>query len=400
MSDDVSRFRYNIHELPSSYINYFVNDAVGAHRREIESLPDGGTVILDITRDIFSGVVEIEDGVYILDPVQGIDILDGLTKDNINYEIVKSVIKSDIRIINYKNDAQEFDRLWSDSFERMMDLLSKKFRNVFVLEIYFTSNLAGNSSENPLDSEYADSVNEVLRSMYNRVRSINGCRMVTIDTEKMLSGVKVDWGGPTYTHFIDETYATFCDRIMALASNGSAQGYFIDRAAFGRARAHEESLAEIDILNERIDSLCKNKNQSDSDYERRIVDLCNKNEDMANVIEQLSRGVIENNYSKHVFVESHFPKEIEDSNYKGFEKNANIVASRLRELSEFSERNKTLQQSVASFEGQILNLTTQNVNLQRELGIARRSLTSKIKRRIARLTFPLRQAQIGRRQGR
>lgn len=275
MSKPIDRFHFNIHELPSAFVNYFINDASASHRREIENLPSRGSVFIDITRDIFTGVIEIEPDKFILNPLDGVDIVENLNANTINETILSKILKSDFQLISHNNDRNKFLKLWEKNIDLMIDMLSRKFDNVFILEIYFTSKIANGTNSSNIDSEYEHYVNGLLFEMYEKIRHRSDSIFVSIDQNKMITGKQVEWGGPTYTHFIEETYALFCDRVLQMMTQGKSDFSFIEEASFERARAHEKTILEFDLLQEEI-----SKRPTHVDFEAQRVMISQKDDEL------------------------------------------------------------------------------------------------------------------------
>jgi hypothetical protein len=249
MSNPVSRFHFDLHELPPAFVNYFVNDAAGAHLKEIERLPAGSTVVIDITRDIFTGVVEVEPGAFVMNPLDGVGIVAGLTTETMSSEILTRLLKAEPKIINPLADKDRFLKLWKAAIDHQIATLSQKFENIILLEIYFTFNLASHDRKAPFSEIDVRESNSILSSMYDYIRDRKELIFASISQDKMMTGRHVAWDGPFYTHFVDESYALFCDEIKAKLTQDRPSGEsFLQRSAFKRAKDYEDLRETFDTL--------------------------------------------------------------------------------------------------------------------------------------------------------
>lgn len=393
MSDNVSRFNFNIHDLPSEYINYFINDAAGSHRQEIDSLPSGNTLILDVTRDIFSGVVGLSDNVFLLDPVDSINIVDGLKSDTINYELFEKIIKRKYSVVNYR-DSENFEDIWLESFSRFLAHFSAKFRHIFVLEIYLTTEVAHVACPSDLCVDHAAKANAVLSSMYDRVRGLHGCRLVSIDRDKMITGVDVDWGGPTYTHFLNETYALYCDKILSLVSNESQEGLFLKDAAFNRAKAYEAVNAKLKTVTEELAVLQESKYKSEAALKQLVLNLEREKTASVNISEMFRRLSEQNRDRKRVINDLTQELNRRPSNASYEEKAAALERSYI-DAQNLVLTVDSLKQNAASARDDLAALQVAYAATCRELERARQTSLAKMKKSVARLTLPLRRSLQG-----
>lgn len=240
MSNPVERSRFKLHEIPSPFVNYFVNDITKIHQAELAAAGSAGGIVIDITRDIFTGVLDLGGGCYIMNPADGVGIVDGLSKETMGYDILRSILGFDPKAIGYERDGDEFLELWKLFFLRKLDFLTRAFGKVVLLEIYFTPNLVGGHVEERL-VEGADKANAMLADMYAFARDKN-LTVVSLERSAFQTGHFVPWGGPSLTHFVPETLARLADRVSdVIAPSGDDERRLV-RQAYRRAGQHEQAM--------------------------------------------------------------------------------------------------------------------------------------------------------------
>jgi hypothetical protein len=251
MSDPVSRFQYNLHDLPREFINYFINDATGAHLRELDRVPPGATAVIDITRDIFTGVVELEPGVFVMNPLDAISIIDGLTHETMSAAILEKALRSPAKIVTPRNPAHEdrFLEIWKENIDKFLSYISARFDDVVLLEIFLTSEIMSPRKDGELDPNYVKRTNSLLLSMYDHIRDRPNIVFASINNSRLITAHEVSWNGPNYTHFVDETYALFCDSVRsALNQHHSPHHSMLEKTAFERAKKYEDLKRHVEKL--------------------------------------------------------------------------------------------------------------------------------------------------------
>jgi hypothetical protein len=343
MSNPVSRFHFDLHELPPAFVNYFVNDAAGAHLKEIERLPAGSTVVIDITRDIFTGVVEVEPGAFVMNPLDGVGIVAGLTTETMSSEVLTRLLKAEPKIINPLADKDRFLKLWKAAIDQQISVLSQKFENIILLEIYFTFNLASHDRKAPFSEIDVRESNSILSSMYDYIRDRKELIFASISQDKMMTGRHVAWDGPFYTHFVDESYALFCDEIKAKLTQDRHSGEsFLQMSAFKRAKDYED-------LRETFDTLLVQHDQT----KNTLAAIQQRNAELEQMTEQ-------------------------------------GAATRIAELEHAQAAAAEHAQKIAQAKSLIADLRQHQARLEAEIAEARRPLAARLAKSTARRTYRLR----------
>lgn len=248
MSEPVSRFTYNLHKLPPAYANYFVNDATCMHRAEISQIRNGGNIIFDITRDVFTDVIELEFNSFITNPASAANLIEDLNAENMNSQVVEEILKFSPRKISAYDDLETFFSIWKSAFDKQIALFKQNFDNIFLLEIYFTTKTATDDQQSPSE-DHAILTNSILQKMYDSVRSEKDIHVISIDRSKMITGATSKWGGPHHTHFVCETHALYCDKIVRLLSQDREnENKTLEITAFERVKMHEDAKRDIEKL--------------------------------------------------------------------------------------------------------------------------------------------------------
>lgn len=263
MSDPVSRFRLDIEKLPPAYANYFLNDAASSHQAELNNQnPANENVFLfDITRDMFTGVVELEPDCWIMDPTQAISIVEGLTHENMSPQILDELCRGPVRRVSPLDDWETFFPLWQKAFRKFADRVTSQYERVMIARI-FTTDLRYDSST-PFYKSHVAPTNARLEEMYPWIEANFDFEWVTVPRDRAITGkTGVPYGGPTATHFLAETHSLFAhDFLRVLKSRRGDNVASLDpytlliEQAFDRARQHEEALEDIKRLEGQIEEL-------------------------------------------------------------------------------------------------------------------------------------------------
>lgn len=240
MSAPVERSKYKLGKIPTEFINYFVNDISKSHLSELDAVGQGGAVIFDITRDLFTGVLDLGGGCYIMNPVDGVGIVDGLTPDTMDLEMIYNILGSRPNVIDYRTQRELFFDLWKIHFQKMMWFFEARFQHVILLEIYFTHEAVFGGSQ-PSLVEGADAANRILADMYAFARS-QGVEIVGLERSAYVTGHFVPWGGPSLTHFVEETLERLADRVVARIDPSLPLSEGFVRQAYRRAETFEQTM--------------------------------------------------------------------------------------------------------------------------------------------------------------
>ena len=166
-------------------------------------------LVFDITRDIFTGVVELEPGSFIMDPLEAAGIIDDLTTEYSSEDRIASILGPVKRKVSYRACRDVFFDEWKGYFREFAQFSSEIYKDVFLAEIFFTCEVDDPSAEHILDRQFCSEVNATLEKMYEFVRQFSNIQIFGVDRQYLITGCNVAWGGPTYTHFIDEVYALY-----------------------------------------------------------------------------------------------------------------------------------------------------------------------------------------------
>lgn len=273
MSKPVSRFRLDFSHIPPEYANYLVNDAAGVHRQEIEQVvaSDETVFVFDVTRDVLTGVAEIEPDVWIMDPVDAVYQVEGLTPDTMTEEILKQLSRGSARRMSAVRNWDEFFPVWKKAFLEFAQVIEGRFETVIAAEIYPT--LKRYDRTNPFYIADTAAANACLDHIYAWLRETFDFQWITIPREYSITGLTgVPYNGPAPTHFIEESHtlmaAQFLDKIGGLVSGVAAVEPVkpLVEQAFKRAELHEEALEEIKTLKSRLDA-------AEADAERQVDEL-------------------------------------------------------------------------------------------------------------------------------
>ena len=257
VSAPVEYYNYKTSLMPKEYVGYFINDVNKLHFKDFMSINSETVVIMDITRDYLTGVVELEEDKYALNPIDGKGFLFGLNNETINEEILKEILRKDKLVThNAAKQPDSFFELWSKSIVKLSDIFSEKFPHVLVPEVYFCTESLELHEGHQLDTNSPPVANPILAKMYNFIRNHTKFKVISAPRHRMLTGSDVPWGGPTVTHFITETYAIFCqeaDKIIRGLDH--VDTFYLERAAFNRAALHAKEQRAKLIAEKRIAAL-------------------------------------------------------------------------------------------------------------------------------------------------
>lgn len=275
-----------------------------------------------------------------------------------NSALLRKVLKAEFQPISHNRNQERFLPLWEKYIDLMISMLADKFDNVFILEIYFTSQTANGAEHKDINKNYAEKINNTLLSMYEKIRNRSDCILISIDRSKMITGREVEWGGPTYTHFIEETYALFCDQVIQMMSQGKSDFSFIAEASLERARAHEKTISELTLLKEEMSKTRNEFLEKSKKYERRISELSD---------EVCRRPAVAD-----------------------FEAQRAMISQRDGELEALRQATRTHQRQMQAVESELAKSHLLQAQLERELEFARQSVFARTKKSIARMTYRVR----------
>lgn len=380
MSKPVSRFRFNLHDIPSDFINYFVNDASGAHRKELERLPSGSTVVTDVTRDVFTGVIEIEPGAFVMNPLDGLGIVPGLTKESMTPAILANALRSEPRIIHPLKETDAFLDLWKTAINDKINLLSEKFENILLLEIYFTHKKASFTRTAPFTEKDAGIRNSLLKEMYDYLRENPKVTFVSIDKETMITGRHVAWGGPFYTHFIDETYAIFCDAATSALTQGKQSSRdFLTDTAITRAKKYEDarfSLQQMEIRYREVSAKLEQSQQENAKIQASLKNIENETaKRIDSLVDALSKTIPPSELERHVDIIAEREAELARMRQIALEQDEQLRRTRAA-IADYAAREKRLQAEILAARAPLAARLTkstarQTYGLRRKLGLTR-----------------------------
>ncbi|WP_331326191.1 DUF6270 domain-containing protein [Methylobacterium fujisawaense] len=242
MSDMPSRFEDLPDVFPSVLRKYWQDDFRKTHWREISS-SDANILLFDITRDIWCKIIDLNNGVYVIDPmsVKGI-MWDGpLEESHVNEYLGKNFPR-----LSYKDNIY-FDLL-CEGFDKFIEFAIEKFDMVILNELYFTDRLASEQSLYWGDRALVEEVNDFLARMYKFIAErYNGVIINRVSRKALLTGSAVNWSGPTYTHYIPEAVSLFVENANSIIlGKNNNPGSFLIKNALDRAKRYEDLLRSRD----------------------------------------------------------------------------------------------------------------------------------------------------------
>lgn len=263
VSPPVSRFRFDFAKLPTEFANYFVNDAGGKHFAELKcrSPEDERVFVFDVTRDVFTGVVEIEPGVWVMDPVDAISMVEGLTTETMSAEILAEICRDNAGRLSAVRNWDEWFPVWKAAFKTFAATIEGQYERTLIAEIYPT--LERYDTVAVFYAVNIAEMNERLGHMYRWIRENFDFEWIGVPRDRAITGATgVPYGGPTPTHFIAETHGLFAMDFIRTLNNGFGDNHpkfdpvrpLVDQA-FERARLHEQGLEEIARLKTQIEDL-------------------------------------------------------------------------------------------------------------------------------------------------
>lgn len=281
MSDPVSRFRIDFAKLPVEFANYFVNDAGGKHQAELKcrSAEKERVFVFDVTRDVFTGVVEIEPDVWIMDPVDAITMVEGLTHETMSGEILEEICRDSVRRVSAVRSWEEWFPIWKSAFERFAVSIDGQYERILIAEIYPT--LERYDTVATFYAVNIEVMNERLDHMYAWIRENFDFEWIGIPRDRAITGATgVPYGGPTPTHFIGETHGLIAMEFIRTLNSGFGDNHpkfdavrpLVDQA-FERAKLHEEALEEISNLKSQIETLTGRVNAAEAQLAERDAEI-------------------------------------------------------------------------------------------------------------------------------
>ena len=284
MSKPVSRFRFDFTQVPAGYANYLVNDAGGAHRDEIvaPNAPHERVFVFDVTRDVITGVVEIEPDVWIMDPIDAVYLVEGLKPDTMTEEVLQHFCKGNARRMSAVRNWDEFFPRWQKAFREFASIIEGRFDKVIVAEIYPTR--ARFDVSNPFFAPNVEEMNDRLEILYAWLKEHYDFEWIGVPRERSVTGVTgLPFNGPTPTHFVQESHTLmagqFINKINSMRNPNApvidANAPLVEQA-FERAKLHEQALEEIKALKaelakaENLSSAFKSREQQ---YENELAEL-------------------------------------------------------------------------------------------------------------------------------
>jgi hypothetical protein len=254
VADPIEKIDSRFSCLPPLFLTYLVNDAKKLHLQNLLET-DAEVLVFDITRDLRSGVVALSETQFVIDPLEGINILEGLTPETMNQEVFDKVFKGGERISFHANWARFFP-LWKRAFARSIEILSKKFSRLVLLEHYFTCKVNGVPYTYDFAPGAAEMANIALEKMYDFARSFDCVSFVSLPRKLFITGREAPWGGPSDTHYLPEVYLLYAEKTAQLLFPDREDGSraIIDQL-FLRAAERDDLILQIQALTAERDQL-------------------------------------------------------------------------------------------------------------------------------------------------
>ena len=252
MAKPAQRLPFLNHDFPPELSRYWQDDFRKNHLAEL-LIVKGDILILDITRDLFCKVIELEEGCFVVDPMSVKGILwDG---GNVDEDVVNKLIGKKCSKVGF-SDSSYFD-LWKYYFNVFYNTFSQKFKCIIINEIYFTNTLSSNTDIRFRDQSYVDSANIFLDQAYEYIKSnYAGVIFNSITRKAMVTGSDVPGEGPAYTHFINEAIVLFSENLRQIISPSiNRPGSILIRDAIQRAADYEDLLRARKLLSAERDDL-------------------------------------------------------------------------------------------------------------------------------------------------
>lgn len=258
MSQNEGHIKLDSSELSGDYVKYLTGEITGDHLRDIVNI-DSDALIFDFTRDIHMGVMQIEPGRFISNPIDSRGIVEGLPSDT-NFDEIKLR-----KIFGYQGDgifswnenSELFLDLWKHHYIKFIEAVQKNYKSIRLVKLYFTDRKLGETETVFGDGTTFPTINNILREMYAFSDRI-GVESVSINEKYYISdlGNEVPAGGPEPTHYINETYAMLVEEISASLLG---RRYFMGRRfipqAFSRANREAERRKEIKSLQTKYNAI-------------------------------------------------------------------------------------------------------------------------------------------------
>lgn len=250
---------------------YWHDDFRKSHFHEVFS-SDADVLVFDITRDVFCRVFEMGDLSYVIDPMSVKGIV--WNNDNIDEAKISQTIGREYKPIGFTDDI--YFEIWKFMFDVFAEH-ANKFERIILNRIYFTEKLASQNAASFGDASYVSIVNEFLDRAYDYIRENHKRIMIsTVPRKLLISGLNVNWGGPTYTHFISEATSMYAENIRKLIfGEAYVSGEVFIKKALIRAkqhedlaRAHQANSAELETVVRERDALRGSFAEAEGERER------------------------------------------------------------------------------------------------------------------------------------
>ncbi|TDX62230.1 hypothetical protein EDE12_111137 [Methylosinus sp. sav-2] len=254
VADPIEKIDSRFSCLPPEFLTYLVNDAKKLHLPNLLEM-DAELLIFDLTRDLRSGVVALSETQFVIDPLEGVHILEGLTPETMNQDVFDKVFKGGERISFHANWARFFP-LWKRAFARSIEILSRKFSRLVLLEHYFTCKVNGVPYTYDFAPGAAEMANVALEKMYDFARSFDNISFISLPRKLFITGREAPWGGPSDTHYLPEVYLLYAEKTAQLLFPEREDGSraIIDQL-FLRAAERDDLIVQIQALTEERDRL-------------------------------------------------------------------------------------------------------------------------------------------------
>ncbi|WP_157235118.1 DUF6270 domain-containing protein [Methylosinus sp. LW4] len=254
VADPIEKIDSRFSCLPPQFLTYLVNDAKKLHLPNLLEI-DAELLIFDITRDLRTGVIALSETQFVIDPLEGVNIIEGLTPETMNEEVFDKIFKGGERISFHANWARFFP-LWKRAFARSIEILSRKFSRLVLLEHYFTCKVNGVPYTYDFAPGAAETANIALEKMYDFARSFDCVSFVSLPRKLFITGREVPWGGPSDTHYLPEVYLLYAEKTAQLLFRDREDGSraIIDQL-FLRAAERDDLIRQIQALTAERDQL-------------------------------------------------------------------------------------------------------------------------------------------------
>ncbi|WP_238242004.1 DUF6270 domain-containing protein, partial [Methylobacterium isbiliense] len=253
MSRAPSKMPYVDSDFPPELIRYWQDDFKKNHINEIVE-NKSNILVFDITRDIFCRVMEIEYLSYVIDPMSIQGVL--WSNDNVNDSKVDSVLGKICKRLSFVDD--EYFELWKFFFDLFANSV-RSFDKIILNRMYFVDRIASEQDGQFGDPIYVNNVNNFLDNAYYYIKSKHSHIAInTIPRSLFLTGTKVSWGGPTYTHVIPEATSMFSENILKIILGQEHQsGDIYIKNSIIRAKQHEDTIRSYQTIAAELSSVAQ-----------------------------------------------------------------------------------------------------------------------------------------------